>query len=73
MKIDLNNVVFQQKVLATNHLEVYNTYCRIMIVVEKGNSGDFAKSIDYEDLDAYNLYFPKLRFTKYWWIYAWSL
>lgn len=52
MKIDLNNVVFQQKGLATNQPEAYNTYCRIMIAVEKGNSGDYLSSTDYEDLDA---------------------
>ena len=52
MKIDLNNVVFQQKGLATNQQEAYNTYCRIIIAVEKGNSGDYLLSTDYEDLDA---------------------
>lgn len=52
MKINLNNVVFQQKGLATNQPEAYKTYCRIMIAVDKGNSGDYAKSTDYEDLDA---------------------
>lgn len=52
MKINLDNVVFQQKGLATKQSDAFNTYCRIMIAVEKGNSGDFAKSTDYEDLDA---------------------
>lgn len=52
MKINLNNVVFQQKGLATNQPEAYKTYCRIMIAVDKGNSGDYARSTDYEDLDA---------------------
>ena len=35
MKINLNNVVFQQKGLATNQPEAYKTYCRIMIVGKK--------------------------------------
>lgn len=52
MKINLNNVVFQQKGLAANQPEAYETYCRIMIAVDKGNSGDYEKSTDYEDLDA---------------------
>ncbi len=52
MKIDLNNVVFQQKGLATNQPEAYNTYSRIMIAVEKGNSGDYPSCSEYEDLDA---------------------
>lgn len=52
MKINLNNVVFQQKGLATNQPEAYNTYCRIMISVDRGNPSDYARSIDYEELDA---------------------
>lgn len=52
MKINLNNVVFQQKGLATNQPEAFRTYCRIMIAVNKGISGDYARSTDYEDLDA---------------------
>lgn len=52
MKINLNNVVFQQKGLATKQPDAFNTYCRIMIAVDKGNPGDFALSTDYEDLDA---------------------
>ena len=52
MKINLNNVVFQQKGLATNQPEAYNTYCRIMISVDRGNPGDYARSIDYGELDA---------------------
>lgn len=52
MKIDLNNVVFQQKGLATNKPEAYNTYCRIMIAVEKGSSGNYPSCSEYEDLDA---------------------
>ena len=52
VKINLDNVVFQQKGLATNQPEAYKTYCRIMIAVDKGNPGDYAKSTDYEDLDA---------------------
>ena len=52
MKIDLNNVVFQQKGLSINQPEAYNTYCRIMIAIEKGNSGDYPSCSEYEDLDA---------------------
>lgn len=51
LKVNLNNVVFQQKGLATNQPEAYKTYCRIMIAVEKGNSGDYPSSSEYEDLD----------------------
>lgn len=51
MKINLNNVVFQQKGLAIKQSDAFNTYCRILIAVEKGNPGDFALSTDYEDLD----------------------
>lgn len=51
MKVNLNNIVFQQKGLATNTPEAYQTYCRIMIRIEKGNRGDFALSTDYEELD----------------------
>lgn len=57
MKINLNNVVFQQKGLATNQPEAYNTYCRIMISVDRGNPGDYARSIDYEELDAETIRF----------------
>lgn len=52
MKINLNNIVFQQKGLATKQSDAFNTYCRILIAVEKGNPGDFALNTDYEDLDA---------------------
>ena len=48
--IDRNNVVFQQKGLSVNAPEAYQTYCRIIIDVEKGNSGEYPKSSEYEDL-----------------------
>ena len=51
MKMNLNNVVFQQKGLATNQPDAFKTYCRIMIAVDKGNPGDNPLSTDYEDLD----------------------
>ena len=52
MKINLNNVVFQQKGLANKQPDAFNTYCRIMIAIDKGNPGDFALSTDYEDLNS---------------------
>lgn len=51
-KINLNNVAFQQKGLAVNSPEAFETYCRILVNYEKGNAGDFYKATEYEELGA---------------------
>lgn len=51
-KINLNNVVFQQKGLSINASEAFDTYCRILVNYEKGNAGDFLKATEYEELGA---------------------
>ena len=43
-KINLNNVAFQQKGLAINAPEAFETYCRILVNYEKGDVGDFYKA-----------------------------
>lgn len=49
-KINLNNVAFQQKGLAINAPEAFETYCRILVNYEKGDVGDFYKATEYEEL-----------------------
>lgn len=50
-KIDLNNVVFQQKGLSNVENEAFKTYCRIMIAFDKRNKGSFPISTDKTKLD----------------------
>lgn len=50
-KIDLNNVVFQQKGLSKIENEAFKTYCRIMIAFDKRNKGSFPISTDKTKLD----------------------
>lgn len=49
-KINSCNVVFQQKGLSINASEAHQTYCRIMIDVQKGDLGEYPKASDHEDL-----------------------
>ncbi|MCK9414888.1 MAG: hypothetical protein M0Q53_21520 [Prolixibacteraceae bacterium] len=49
-KINTNIVVFQQKGLAKEDKEAYNTYCRVMIDLHKGSKGDFVKATNFEEL-----------------------
>ena len=49
-KINSNNVVFQQKGLSVNTPEAHQTYCRIIIDIQKGSLGEYPKFSDYEDL-----------------------
>ena len=49
-KINSNNVVFQQKGLSINTPEAHQTYCRIIIDIQKGSLGEYPKFSDYEDL-----------------------
>lgn len=49
-KINSDNVVFQQKGLSINAPEAYQTYCRIIANVQKGELGEFLKSSEYEEL-----------------------
>ena len=50
-KIDLNNIVFQQKGLSNVGNEAFKTYCRIMIAFDKRNKGSFPISTDKTKLD----------------------
>lgn len=50
-KIDLNNVVFQQKGLSNAENDAFNTYCRIMIAFNHYNKGSFPTSTDKTTLD----------------------
>lgn len=49
-RINLDNVVFQQKGLSINSPEAFKTYCRVLVNYEKGNAGDFYKATEYEEL-----------------------
>lgn len=49
-RINSDNVVFQQRGLSANTLEAHQTYCRIIIDIQKGDSGEYPKSSDHEDL-----------------------
>lgn len=49
-KINLDNIVFQQKGLSINTPEAFETYCRILVNYEKGNAEDFLKATEYEEL-----------------------
>ena len=49
-KVDLSNVVFQQKGLADYESEALDTYCRVMLNVETGNRGDYMKSNEWAEL-----------------------
>lgn len=51
-KIDLSKVVFQQKGLSVNAAEAFKTYSRIIIEHVKGQSGDFYKATEFEELGA---------------------
>lgn len=48
--INSDNVVFQQKGLSTNEADAYQTYCRIIISVQRGDFEEFPKYSEYEDL-----------------------
>ena len=50
-KIDLNNVVFQQKGLGNAENEAFNTYCRIMIAFNQYSKGSFPISTEQTTLD----------------------
>lgn len=50
-KIDLNQIVFQQRSLSSVSQEAFNTYCRIMINYEKGSPDEFFKANEYIPLD----------------------
>lgn len=56
-KINLNNVAFQQKGLAMNSPEAFETYCRILVNYEKGNAGDFYKATEYEEFGAEGIFY----------------
>ena len=49
-KINLDNIVFQQKGLSINTPKAFETYCRILVNYEKGNAEDFLKATEYEEL-----------------------
>lgn len=49
-RINLDNVVFQQKGLSINSSEAFKTYCRVLVNYEKGNARDFYKATEYEEL-----------------------
>ena len=50
-KINDENVVFQQKGLSANQKSAYNTYCRVIVHIQKGKSGDFLNKNEFEELD----------------------
>lgn len=50
-KINDENVVFQQKGLSVNQKSAYNTYCRVIVHIQKGKSGDFLNKNEFEELD----------------------
>lgn len=56
-KINEDNVVFQQKGLSANSENAHNTYCRIIINIQKGNSGDFMQCNEFEDLELEDIHF----------------
>lgn len=56
-RINLNNVTFQQKGLSINTPEAFETYCRILLNYEKGNTGDFLKATEYEGLGAEDIFY----------------
>ena len=57
-KLNLDNIVFQQKGLSINDSEAFETYCRILVNYERGNAGDFYKATEYEEFEAEDiLYF----------------
>ncbi|OUP10300.1 hypothetical protein B5F34_05135 [Mediterranea sp. An20] len=56
-RINLDNIVFQQKGLAMNSPEAFETYCRILVNYEKGNTGDFYKATEYEEFGAEGIFY----------------
>ena len=50
-KIDLNNVVFQQKGLGNAENDAFNTYCRIMVAFNQFSKGSFPISTEQTTLD----------------------
>ena len=50
-KINDKNVVFQQKGLSANLKSAYNTYCRVIVNIQKGNPGDFLHKNEFEKLN----------------------
>lgn len=51
-KIDLSRITFQQKELSKIGSKALETYCRIIIDYAQGNSGDFYKATEVEELNA---------------------
>jgi hypothetical protein len=51
-KVNINNIVFQQKGLGKTSPEAYKTYCRILVDLTEGNTGDFMESTTYQELHA---------------------
>lgn len=49
-KINTSTPVFQQKELAVMNSSSFQTYCRIMLDVERGRPGDYPKSTEYIEL-----------------------
>ena len=45
-------MVFQQKGLSVNAVEAFETYSRVIIEHVKGQSGDFYKATEFEELGA---------------------
>ena len=43
--------MFQQKGLSANQKSAYNTYCRVIVHIQKGKSGDFLNKNEFEELD----------------------
>lgn len=50
-KINDENVVFQQKGLSANLKNAYNTYCRIIINIQRGKHGDFLNKNEFKELN----------------------
>lgn len=48
--INTSNPVFQQKGLAVKDSTALQTYCRIILDIQRGEPGDFLKSSEYVDL-----------------------
>lgn len=51
-KVNINNVVFQQKGLSICEPEALETYCRVMLNVEKGSPGDYLCFNEWAELSA---------------------
>lgn len=55
-KINISTPVFQQKDLAVMDSAAFQTYCRIILDIERGSPGDFLKSSESMDLTAEDIH-----------------